>query len=727
MQPDPTSDKPWRLFRLHKKLVSILALPPVAVIVLVTLFYLILENFFQMPIQGRGYLAELLVWTVVAYWLDALLRPRWLFLLTLSLLVGLLYMSNGFKFNFFGSPVLPTDFYSLPVLLDQTSGWRFLMMVAPLLLTAAALLAGLRLRWRTPLLLLSAGVLVFVVMYLDPAAVSTRLDARYGYNSFNPTENFEVRGPSIFLLNEFARRAGANRVPTQADVMAALQDAHLSEPLPPPVAQHPRDIYVFMMESFWDPSLLKSVHFSRDPLSPAFRKLWEKAGETKALVPVFGGGTANSEFEVLCGQPANDPETTFVTTLAQPVMCLPRILTRMGYRTDAATPDGYSLWNRGQALGFVGFQRFYTGANFDQTDRNGQMMANAPLFAQVDGLVALEPWSGPRLVYIDTDSGHYPYRLDDARRPPVIHSDSTNSLITGYANSVYYDSGELVDYINKILARDPDAVIVAFGDHLPVLGDGNRVYAQSGLMVRREADDTPQMLETHQSTPLLVIDGRRGPLNLGHISLFEVPRLVLTLLGVKQPTLLDAFTPPSHVHPRIREGRLLAVPDSGSPEFCTVESTSDMCRAVDRWYADILVLRADALRGHDYSGGVLYGVGSTRVTLPLGGPSYLSDHVFTTPCDIKITNWGPRSTHLGMRFNVQRSGNSSIWIRYVGKASDVHVEFGSTSLQVQGYSGFLSASLVGRLSLLIPGDRQVMLTCNGDPHPIELGMFHVGL
>ena len=67
------------------------------------------------------------------------------------------------------------------------------------------------------------------------------------------------------------------------------------------------------------------------------------------------------------------------------------------------------------------------------------------------------------MIYISTDSGHYPFETDPVLRPPLIKSNSKDPLLNAYANAVYYDSGELADYIARIRARDPDAVILAFG------------------------------------------------------------------------------------------------------------------------------------------------------------------------------------------------------------------------------------------------------------------------
>jgi len=37
-------------------------------------------------------------------------------------------------------------------------------------------------------------------------------------------------------------------------------------------------VHIVLLESFWDPALLKEAGYNRDPLAPAFRRLWKQTG-----------------------------------------------------------------------------------------------------------------------------------------------------------------------------------------------------------------------------------------------------------------------------------------------------------------------------------------------------------------------------------------------------------------------------------------------------------------
>lgn len=705
-------------------------LPPAAAVALLAVFSFIVGNFFEIGFYTQGYATDLLAAALVGWWLYALLRPWWLYLVVQTLVTGLLYMSNAYKLLYFGAPVLPADLTALPVLLQQVDGWRFLLMAAPFLLLAAAFLAGLRWHWRTPLILVAGLVLVGGVVRLAPEWTRSGLDQLYGYDAFGPEYNFFERGPYLYLLNEYARGiAVAGDIPSRAEVEAALGRTGPKPPLGPVKMGSGRDVYIIMMETLWDASLLRAAHYDHDPLAPAFRKLYELAGRSQALVPVFGGGTPNSEFEALCGVPAFESGIVFVTSLKAPMLCLPRLLAQAGYRSYAASADPYGLWNRGDAFSFIGFQRFYDADNFDPSDRNGEFMADAELFEQTDTLLQKDAKPGPRLVFISTDSGHYPFQMDAARRPPLIHSDYPDPSVAAYANAVYYDTAELASYIARLRARDPDALIVAFGDHLPVLADGFGAYAKSGLFSGHEEDFDAAMLEAHQSTPLLVVDGRRGPVRLGHLPLFELPRFLLGLLGIAQPTELDVFRPPAGLHPRLRDGRLLSVPQQGAPEVCTPDFRSADCRKLKTWYGDMQVLRADLLAGSEYATAALFGDVARAMASPPSGESYLSGETPSQACGIQVQEWGPKATRLGHGFNPKRDGSPSFDVTYRGSARRVHAWLGFEELQVYATDSHehLSLGLHGRLLLFLPGDHALTLSCNGDPKRIKVGDFHVGL
>jgi len=85
--------------------------------------------------------------------------------------------------------------------------------------------------------------------------------------------------------------------------------------------------------------------------------------------------------------------------------------------------------------------------------------------------------------------------------------------------------------------------VVLFGDHPPYLGPNFRGFTDSGLLASSRADFTDAMFRTLFATPLVVIDGERGVLRTGDLPLYQLPGLLLALLGDERPSILGLTWP----------------------------------------------------------------------------------------------------------------------------------------------------------------------------------------
>jgi phosphoglycerol transferase MdoB-like AlkP superfamily enzyme len=170
------------------------------------------------------------------------------------------------------------------------------------------------------------------------------------------------QGATIHTLLETARYfLMADKAPDIDLARAAAKQLLAQHPLdnaPSTEDFKPRNVHIVLLESFWDANNLKKVKFSQNPLSDDFRKLWKTANNSVALLPVFAGMTANSEFEVLCGFPVTKNTVKFERQLLNEVPCLPRILADKGYKTVVSYPNVPVFWNRVNAYHRVGFQTY---------------------------------------------------------------------------------------------------------------------------------------------------------------------------------------------------------------------------------------------------------------------------------------------------------------------------------------------------------------------------------
>ncbi len=290
-----------------------------------------------------------------------------------------------------------------------------------------------------------------------------------------------------------------------------------------------RNVHVVVLESFVDPLNFANARLPFDPIDPRLRR-WMDEAPSLALSPVFGGQSAQAEFEILCGVPSYGMFGVEFNVLGGARMpCLPEILGRYGYTTVGSVPLPPTFFNVRRAYASVGFERGYFAEDFAFTDMDGLWLSTVEVFRQVLQFIGPEMTRGtPIFNYIVTTSGHLDFRLNAVRRPPVL---SRDSWVGRVANAVYYNSAAVADFVTTLEERDPKAIIVIVGDHLPLLGLdyqrwdyrlSHRTRAWPGfweldwlsaiesratvLVVRKEGRSVPLGILPHYSIPEVILD-----------------------------------------------------------------------------------------------------------------------------------------------------------------------------------------------------------------------------
>lgn len=583
-----------------------LFLPLYSTLLLYAVYYGVSIVEFDVAIEPASVPLDCFVQLILAYILYALSRRAWIFFVLHALIMGVLYIGNPIKIAFFGGPLMPDDIFALRSLLLILSGWKFFALALPLVALGSLLFFNFKLRRLHNYLGGVAGGLLTLTVIYQPNLIVYPIDTYVGTKEWDQRSNYLWQGATIHTLLETARyfliadkapdidvaRGAANQLLSQQvaiDTPAATQDFK------------PRNVHIVLLESFWDANNLKKVTFSQNPLSEDFRKLWNTADHSVALVPVFAGMTANSEFEVLCGFPVMKNTVKFERQLLNDVPCLPRLLADKGYKTVVSHPNVPVFWNRVNAYHRVGFQTYWSEKDFELDDINREFLGDSSLYRQVLGKIAstLEAKT-PLLDYIVTYFGHWDYPLNE-NRPPQITSNSKVDEVNGYANTTYYKSRELVDFLKNLQKSDPDGIIVAFGDHLPFLGEHFAGYVESDVLKNSRGDFSDEMFKSYVSTPLLIIDGQKGALKVGRLPLYQVPKLILSLLGIHQPTIMDYTTPPDNGRIRPLTGLHFDEWADGRIAVCKAPPYSRDCARSLAWVEQVRVVSNDLFIGEQFT------------------------------------------------------------------------------------------------------------------------------
>lgn len=515
--------------------------------------------------------------------------------------------ANALKIAILGGPIMPDDFASARNLLLLLEGWQLFGSIALVALPLALL--GWMIDWRRQrswIVLATTGVAVMQFV-AHPTVLLHPMDRQFGDWVWNQRGNFEMRGLPIHLVQETARNLSRNTVPPEEGEIAQALARLPNDPANPFIrvgarSATPRNVHIIVLESFWDPAPLHAAAFSRDPLDPAFRKLWKATGHSRALSPVFGGYTANAEFEVLCGFPVTEDAVFFEGRLRRDAPCLPRHLGEIGYRTHASHPNAASFWNRVHAYRRIGFAEYWSENDFQMDDVNREFLSDTSLYRQVlERLGDQIDGPEPVLNYILTYFGHLDYPLNE-QRPPVVTARGGREYAEAYANTVYYKSRELMAFLATLRKRDPEGLIVIFGDHLPFLGMNHANYTDAGLLGEHRGEFSDEMFRTLVATPLIVIDGRHGPLRLGDMPMYQLPALVLDLLGDGRESILRMTT---HPDPTVRirplPGMHLVV-DDDTVQACRGDTgDAPSCSGSDAWLETIRLLERDIFSGYQHA------------------------------------------------------------------------------------------------------------------------------
>lgn len=296
-----------------------------------------------------------------------------------------------------------------------------------------------------------------------------------------------------------------------------------------------QNVHLIVLESFLDPNLLRNARFSRNPEHPAFEAIFKNKGGF-SISPVFGGATAQAEFEVLCGVPAMRELSGIefdVFTGAQ-TLCLPNILGQAGYHTMATNAFSPDFFNSTKGYEGVGFANIFYPSEYapgvetyfsigDVTDE--AFMYDGDLLSQ--NLAFVSKWlqqnpGKPLMNYIMTIYGHTPHLINLDKRPKAVEIKGKGTFrdeqLERAVNQYYYRTQVIAAYVRELMRIDPNSIIILVSDHLPSLTYGPNTYKE--LHYLGNTDDS-----IHLNRIYIVENGRA--VHYDTIHHYDVPRLIL--------------------------------------------------------------------------------------------------------------------------------------------------------------------------------------------------------
>lgn len=237
----------------------------------------------------------------------------------------------------------------------------------------------------------------------------------------------------------------------------------------------PQNLIVIMNESLADFEAFDNLQASEEIL-PTIHSLQENTKKGYLYVPVFGGGTSDSEYEVLTG---NSKQFLPYGANAYQVLCrkseygLASTLKQEDYSAIAVHPFWAKGWNRTNVYSWMNFDSFVSLDNWDSdVDTLRDYATDDAAYAKLEQLCS-EKENEKQFLFCVTMQNHGGYNVTDSYTPDV-----SLSYATSYPSAEVYLSlaketdaafGRLIEYFENV---DEPTMIVMFGDHWPNLDTG---------------------------------------------------------------------------------------------------------------------------------------------------------------------------------------------------------------------------------------------------------------
>lgn len=300
------------------------------------------------------------------------------------------------------------------------------------------------------------------------------------YTSFSQKATIRQNG----RFNSFVHYLGRETQNRKKLLEYASSDLDIMEILYPGELIEKRNVHLVVMESFIDPRLFKGIDFNRSPLADELRLLIGENDFSHVYSPLYGGLTAQPEFELLSGIKAYAK----VETVEFNVMNGGRIngflkkLSDNSYHPQATIATGFGFFNSKQAYKSLGMTDVVYLGNTNVKRTGDKWLFDGDLFdynlKRIEKLMNNQ--EEPFFSYLLGMYGHAPYKRNIALRPDVIETnfDEENESIRRIANQFYYRTKTLGEYLEKLWAMDPDSIIYVTSDHLPAILDSNTHYTK---------------------------------------------------------------------------------------------------------------------------------------------------------------------------------------------------------------------------------------------------------
>jgi len=266
-------------------------------------------------------------------------------------------------------------------------------------------------------------------------------------------------------------------------------------------AQTPNIIFI-LFESFSDQRHLERyLHFT-ESLQPFYEELMLDCAWGNIDVPKMGGGTSETEFEVLTALGSDYSVNPYSIGIPR-LHSVASILRARGYEATAIHWNQGVFYNRYKNLRLLGFDSFHTtDTHRTLFEKTGQFVSDAEHYRSI--LAQLKKTPGKDFIFCITMQNHGPYEYDDfavsyGADTPFSNrlTPSTEIIVRNFCYLLSQSDIALRDFIRDLSVFEEPTLVVFFSDHIPPFG--RPAYEELGMeMGEAEGHRVPYFIWSNQ-------------------------------------------------------------------------------------------------------------------------------------------------------------------------------------------------------------------------------------
>lgn len=391
-------------------------------------------------------------------------------------------VANYFVITFKGQPILPSDLFALSTAASVSGGYTYIIddkvLVSLMVFLAACLFLSLLPRVKATRSLLAVNVACASVLVVGFGYWFANYDIEESYGCtvdvWSAQDSYASQGSALCFLKRAQELSldppidfSAEKVESALAFHAGLfGDAAASEKQPA--------VVVVMNETFADLSAFESIDESYG--GPAFyNSISDAVMKGNAYVSALGGGTCNSEFELLTGSSmANLGKGVYPYVLydLSSSGSLAKQFAEFGYETTAIHPAEATNWRRDIVYKQLGFEKFIDIEAFSESDTLRDLTTDKATYDLVLDILENDP--DPQFIFnvtIQNHSGYDTGLIPESMPLSFVEAAIGNEEIVEYLACIQQADADLEYFIRALSEIDRPVVLCFFGDHQPSLSD----------------------------------------------------------------------------------------------------------------------------------------------------------------------------------------------------------------------------------------------------------------